>query len=110
MLMKVWLAVGNFCPDRHHQIWPRFVQIFEQASINLPDLSRPQDWPVKRLKKEVQMACNIPSPIITPKLVRTMQKSPRSKFWMVLIQASPITERDGNLAEKTFFFQVSACK
>ena len=51
------------------------------------------------------MACNIPSPILTPKLVRMMQQSPRSKFQTVLIQASPITERDGNLAaEKTFFF------
>jgi hypothetical protein len=48
---KVWLVVGDFCPDRHHQIWSRFVQIFKQASIILPNFARPQDWPPKKAVK-----------------------------------------------------------
>jgi len=58
MSMKVWLAVGDFCPDRHHQIWPRFFRIFEQASINLPNLSGPQDWPVEKAEKSLKISTN----------------------------------------------------
>ena len=38
----------------------------------------------KHSEETVQLACNIPSLILIPELVRTMQKSPRSKFQMAL--------------------------
>ena len=58
-----------------------------------------------------KLVCNILSLIRIPEVVRTMQKSPRSKFQMVLIQALLITESEGNLtAEKTLFLQVRTCQ